>query len=167
MTLRLETRGKNYTLSIDGDSYTAIAEDDGGQVASGSAQVLQIAPGLYSILFEDGTSVMADVRSGAELDIHAAEHRFSIAVGDRRDRRSSARDSGADGPREVRSQMPGKVIKIFVSDGQTVEAGDGLMVIEAMKMQNETQSPKSGVVRRVAVKEGTAVSAGELLAVVD
>lgn len=62
--------------------------------------------------------------------------------------------------------MPGKVIRVLVAAGDRVEAGQGLMVVEAMKMQNEIRSPKSGSVERLVAKEGQAVTAGEVLCVI-
>ena len=60
--------------------------------------------------------------------------------------------------------MPGKVVRVLVQTRDRVEAGQGLMVVEAMKMQNEIKSPKSGVVERILVAEGQAVNSGEVLA---
>jgi len=62
--------------------------------------------------------------------------------------------------------MPGKVVRLLVKAGDHVEAGQGLLVVEAMKMQNEIRSPKSGIVERVFAKEGQPVNAGEVLAIV-
>ena len=62
--------------------------------------------------------------------------------------------------------MPGKVIRVLVSAGDVVEAGQGLIVVEAMKMQNEIRSPKAGKIERVLAREGQAVSAGETLLVI-
>jgi biotin carboxyl carrier protein len=62
--------------------------------------------------------------------------------------------------------MPGKIARVLVKPGDAVEAGQGLLVVEAMKMQNEIRSPKSGTVERVLVAEGQAVNAGEALCVV-
>jgi biotin carboxyl carrier protein len=61
--------------------------------------------------------------------------------------------------------MPGKIVRVLVAAGQKVESGQGLLVIEAMKMQNEIRSPKSGTVERLA-QQGQTVNAGEVLAVV-
>jgi biotin carboxyl carrier protein len=59
--------------------------------------------------------------------------------------------------------MPGKVIRILVSAGETVEADQGLVVVEAMKMQNEIRAPKAGRIERIFIREGQAVAAGEVL----
>jgi biotin carboxyl carrier protein len=62
--------------------------------------------------------------------------------------------------------MPGKIVRVLVRAGDRVEAGQGLLVVEAMKMQNEIRSPKSGTIERVLAEEGQAVNAGEVLCVV-
>ena len=63
--------------------------------------------------------------------------------------------------------MPGKIVRVLVEAGEKVEAGQGLLVVEAMKMQNEIRSPKSGTVERLLAKEGQPVNAGEVLAWID
>lgn len=63
--------------------------------------------------------------------------------------------------------MPGKVVRVLVSTGVEVEAGTGVLVVEAMKMQNEIKSPKKGTVQRILVGEGSAVNAGDILAIVE
>src|SRR5437667_185485 len=70
----------------------------------------------------------------------------------------------SEGRRQISAPMPGKVVRVLVQTGDRVEAGQGLMVVEAMKMQNEIKSPKSGVVERILVAEGQAVNSGEVLA---
>jgi acetyl/propionyl-CoA carboxylase alpha subunit len=75
--------------------------------------------------------------------------------------------AGTDGPRSVKAPMPGRVVRVLVEAGQEVEEGQALVVIEAMKMQNELKSPKAGRVARVAVGVGDTVGAGEVLAVVE
>ena len=67
----------------------------------------------------------------------------------------------------LKAAMPGKVVRVLVQEGDAVEAGHGVIVVEAMKMQNEVKSPKSGVVVKVSVAEGATVNAGEVLAVVE
>lgn len=72
----------------------------------------------------------------------------------------------AEGRQQITAPMPGKVVRLLVKAGDTVEAGQGLLVVEAMKMQNEIRSPKRGEVERVLVVEGQAVNAGEVLCAV-
>jgi biotin carboxyl carrier protein len=73
----------------------------------------------------------------------------------------------AEGRQQITAPMPGKVVRILKNAGVAVEAGEGLLVVEAMKMQNEIRSPKRGKVEKILVKEGQAVNAGEVLAWVD
>ncbi len=63
--------------------------------------------------------------------------------------------------------MPGKIVRVLVTEGTEVEAGAGILVVEAMKMQNEVKSPKKGTVQKILVREGAAVNAGEVLAIVE
>jgi len=72
----------------------------------------------------------------------------------------------AEGRQQIVAPMPGKVVRLLVKAGDHVEAGQGLLVVEAMKMQNEIRSPKSGTLERVLAKEGQPVNAGEVLCVV-
>jgi biotin carboxyl carrier protein len=74
---------------------------------------------------------------------------------------------GQQGTAEVRAPMPGKVIRVLVKDGDSVTANQGIVVMEAMKMQNEIKSPKNGIVKRIGVTTGSAVNSGDLLAEVE
>ncbi|HZV60180.1 MAG TPA: biotin/lipoyl-containing protein, partial [Candidatus Eremiobacteraceae bacterium] len=69
-----------------------------------------------------------------------------------------------DGRQQITAPMPGKIVRVLVKEGEQVEVGQGLLVVEAMKMQNEIRSPKNGKVERVHVKEGQTVNSGEILA---
>jgi biotin carboxyl carrier protein len=79
--------------------------------------------------------------------------------------RRGGTDAALSGPLEVRAIIPGRVVAVAVADGDTVEAGQQLLVIEAMKMQNELRSPRAGTVERVAVGIGQTVELGALLVV--
>jgi biotin carboxyl carrier protein len=63
--------------------------------------------------------------------------------------------------------MPGKIVRVLVSQGDAVEAGAGVLVVEAMKMQNEIKSPKKGTIQKIMVGEGAAVNPGDVLAIVE
>jgi pyruvate carboxylase subunit B len=71
------------------------------------------------------------------------------------------------GPASVQSPMPGKVVKVLVAVGDEVKAGQGVVVVEAMKMENELKAPKDGKVKAISVKEGQPVEAGQTLATLD
>ncbi|MEM6733979.1 MAG: biotin/lipoyl-containing protein [Myxococcota bacterium] len=82
-------------------------------------------------------------------------------------RRSQESLAGLDGPTEISSPMPGKVVAVLVKDGDEVTEGQGLVVVEAMKMENELRSPKNGVVRKMGAEEGDAVDGGAILCIVE
>ena len=72
-----------------------------------------------------------------------------------------------DGLAEIRTAMPGKVVRLLFEIGASVEKGDGVLVVEAMKMQNELKSPKAGIVKTIKVSEGDTVAAGDVLATIE
>jgi biotin carboxyl carrier protein len=93
---------------------------------------------------------------------------FDVEVRDPRSFRARKRGAGLDeGPQKITSPMPGKVVRVLAPEGTEVEAGQGVIVIEAMKMQNEMKSPKKGRVLKILSPEGAAVNAGDGLAIVE
>lgn len=76
-------------------------------------------------------------------------------------------DGQADGLAEIKTMMPGKVVRLIAAIGDAVEKGDAVLVVEAMKMQNDLKAPKAGVVKEFRVDEGATVSAGDVLAVIE
>ena len=126
------------------------------------ADWVRIGPGIYSILI-DGRSY--DVRvnhSGAvpDYDVRVGDEAFRVGVRDPRSRRQAAGAGGTTGPQEITAPMPGKIVKLLVSEGAEVEADQGLLVMEAMKMQNELRAPRAGRVERIHASEGTGVETG-------
>ena len=165
----------NYEIVINGArriaQFTPSPEDtslakftvDGREV---DADATRISRGVYSILL-DGKSLEVTVEEtpgGLLVRANGREYRVEIV-----DPRSWRRARGAgielEGRQLLVAPMPGKVVRVLVKAGQKVEAGQGLLVIEAMKMQNEIRSPKSGTVEKLA-PEGQTVNAGEVLAIV-
>ncbi len=92
-------------------------------------------------------------------------------LADLRDPRSLRSRRGADvdekGPRKLLAPMPGKVVRVLIGEQQAVEAGQSILVVEAMKMQNEIKSPKKGTVQKIVAAEGANVNAGDVLAIVE
>jgi biotin carboxyl carrier protein len=124
----------------------------------------------------DLLSLLIDGRS-YQVDIHTDKDRHEVLVDgehfefDLFDERKALLKKnaalGVEGVQEIRTSMPGKVVKILAAEGAKVEQGQGLVVVEAMKMENEIRSPKAGTVKKVGVEEGQAVEAGALLVVVE
>lgn len=82
-------------------------------------------------------------------------------------RKAQEQASGPEGPAAITSPMPGKVVEVFVEDGQEVQEGQGLLVIEAMKMENELRAPRSGVVKQLGTQKGATVEGGVALCVIE
>lgn len=165
MKFEIQIAGRTRVVELTRNSDTWRIALDGKEA---DADAMQIAPGVFSILLDGqsyGVRVTPEV-NGA-LKLQSGEHEFAAEVADPRawrGRRHGAVE--AKGRQQVVAPMPGKVVRVLVAAGEKVEAGQGLLVVEAMKMQNEVRSPKSGVVERLMVKEGQAVNAGEVLVVI-
>jgi biotin carboxyl carrier protein len=123
-------------------------------------------PGVYSVLL-DGRSYDAfveDTPSGLVVTIEG--HRFELDIRDPRSRSRKTAGAGSDAVQSILSPMPGKVIRVLAAPGDEVLPGQGIVVVEAMKMQNELKSNRKGRVLSVPAQEGATVTAGELLATI-
>ena len=137
-----------------------------GEGPESAAQVETPEPGVYSILM-NGRCFDAHVEeSPSGLIVVIDGYRFEIEVHDPR-RRSRRPASHGDIGRDVVAPMPGKVIRVLIAPGDAVLAGQGLVVVEAMKMQNELKAQRDGRVASVSAREGATVAAGELLATLE
>jgi biotin carboxyl carrier protein len=93
---------------------------------------------------------------------------FGVKLRDPRSLRSRSQAAGGEkGPRKIFAPMPGRVVRLLVAESSEVEAGQGIIVVEAMKMQNEIKSPKKGIVKRILAIPGAAVNPGDVLAIVE
>jgi biotin carboxyl carrier protein len=132
------------------------------------AQVESPEPGVYSILM-NGRSYEAFVedRPGGGVVVVIDGYRFEIDVHDPRRWTRKAGGRGGAGVQQITAPMPGKVVRVLISPGDTVAVGQGLIVVEAMKMQNELKASRAGTVIAVPAKEGATVAAGETLATIE
>ena len=130
------------------------------------AEVEVIGPRTYSILVGTRSYEVKIEERGHDFVVAVNDRRFEIAIQD--PRRSRGHAGGIDsGSRDIVSPMPGKVIRVLVAAGEEVHPGQGLLVVEAMKMQNEIKAPGAGKIKAVHVSEGSAVAAGEVMVVVE
>jgi biotin carboxyl carrier protein len=131
------------------------------------ADAAEIPPDTYSILLA-GRLFEVQVRSTRDgLLAICGGQEFPVHVRDPRSWRGAQGPLPvAEGRQQVTAPMPGKVVRVLIAAGQTVEASQGLVVVEAMKMQNEIKAPKAGRIERLFVKENDTVGAGEPLAVI-
>ncbi len=168
MNLRIEVDGEDYTLDLRRDgAQSEYALQGVTGAASGAASVAQVMPGVFSVLLGHRSITVSVKANGDNVEVWNGSHRHVISITDARNRSAKNKKHGAAGPMEVRAQMPGKVIKLLVPLGATVQAGQGLIVVEAMKMQNEMKSPKDGIVAKIRAVEGATIAAGEALMVVE
>ncbi|HEV7553760.1 MAG TPA: biotin/lipoyl-containing protein [Candidatus Angelobacter sp.] len=124
--------------------------------------------GVLSLLLDGRSYEVKQETVGAETRVVVGHERFSASVRDPRSFRSRRRAGVAEeGVMKVKAPMPGKVVRVLVGVGTQVELGQSVIVIEAMKMQNELKAPKKGVVKKISVAEGAAVDAGQALAEVE
>jgi biotin carboxyl carrier protein len=123
---------------------------------------------VLSLLIEGKAHQIRRERLSSEIRIWVGDHSFAAEVNDPRSlRHRKSRADGGKGPRQLVAPMPGKVVRFLVGENSPVEAGQGVVVVEAMKMQNEIKSPKKGIVLKLAVVEGATVNAGDVLAIVE
>ena len=163
--------GKNYRLEIERAEGRWSCRLDGHEVAVDAVLArpdvlsLRIGQQAYEIKSE---RVAGDKDKDKDHDWHVwvGSARFACKVRDPRALRSRARAADDHGPRKLTAPMPGKVVRVLVREGDAVEAGTGVLVVEAMKMQNEIKSPKKGTIQKMLAAEGVAVNAGDVLAIV-
>ena len=168
MKLTAETENGSLPIEFrrDGDRVSAVI--DGREY---DLDVSEPEPGVFLFkhegrIFEASTIRDPAARSAFTVSLKGREHSVSI-VDAKRLRGSGSGDSQADGFAEIKTAMPGKVVRVLAAEGDAVEKGDGIVVVEAMKMQNELKSPITGTVKTVTAIEGATVSAGEVLATIE
>lgn len=172
--LREDSRKSEHRLSIESPSdgkgcrEKLLFSIDGKPLESDCAE---ISPGHYSILI-DGRSYEARVSPAPDSApgqadtwlVTIAEHDFHVQLRDPRMRRFAAEQAAVDhGPVDLLAPMPGKIVRILVGPDEEVAQDQGLVVIEAMKMQNELRAPRAGRVTAVHVREGAGIEAGARL----
>jgi biotin carboxyl carrier protein len=165
-----------YDVSIDGTVYRLdLALDsetrrwrclvDGREV---QMDAVLPQPDVLSVLIEGKAYQIRRERIESEVLIWVGDQACTAEVRDPRSLRGrKTRADAGKGPRHLVASMPGKVVRFLVSENSAVEAGQGVVVVEAMKMQNEIKSPKKGIVLKLSVAEGAAVNAGDVLAIVE
>ena len=121
-----------------------------------------LAEGRYSLLLDGSSFDVTVQRFPTHYSVTVNGVPFEVALRDPKQlRHQTGAGEDSAGPASVASPMPGRLVKLLVAEGDSVKAGQGVAVVEAMKMQNELTAPKSGTVEKLCVVEGQAVNAGE------
>lgn len=127
---------------------------------------VKVEPGVWSLL--DGSVHMEArvTRQGDSYMVNVRGRRIAIRIEDPREWSGSGTGKADSGIAKILSPMPGKVVRVLVAQGDSVEKGQGLVVVEAMKMQNEMKSPLAGTVQQVQAQVGATVKANQMLVIV-
>jgi biotin carboxyl carrier protein len=171
MKLKAQSTGPEHDISLSLASDRAVVEVDGRRY---DLEIRELAPGEYLLVngpsvFKCRVEAKRDRTSPGELfEVMLHGRNYDVSVVDPK-RLRSGQSAGAhhQGAAEIVSPMPGKIVRVLVEAGAQVEAGAGVVVVEAMKMQNEMKAPKAGTVVSINAKEGATVNAGDVLAVIE
>jgi len=170
MTFEIELAGVRRAVSIERDGPGRFRV-----VLDGAAHtVLAERAGEYglSVIVDEGSRISREVSVApgsvsGEVLVGFAGRTTPVTINGRRRRATADASAHADGLQAVAAPMPGRVVRVLVALGDDVAARQGVVVVEAMKMENELRSPKAGRVREVSVTPGTLVEAGRVLVVIE
>ncbi len=160
---------RRLDLLVDGKHW--VVETGPGTCVIGGRQCtvdsVDLGRGGQSVII-DGIqhTVHVVAQQSGSCDVAVDGKTVAVHVQDPRSLQGRSTSARSGGPREVRSPMPGKILAVHVSRHDHVERGQALVVVEAMKMQNELRAPREGTVRAVNVRHGDSVSSGDVLVVV-
>ena len=161
-------------VNFDGRLHKVVLMPDGAVEVDGKpvpADIRTLSPGVLSILLAlpDGTtrSFRCIADAGDDPAVLIDGRRIPYRIADPRSLRAVSASATQSGPRPLKSPMPGRIVRVLVGPGETVEAGQGCVVIEAMKMQNELKAPKAGVIARLSATVGETVAAGATLLIIE
>jgi biotin carboxyl carrier protein len=164
MKLIAELNNEKHEIEFKRDGEKVSASVDGREYA---LEASQVEPNVYLLKYENQIfPVYVAPTEPAFTDI--GNHSFEIKISDpKRLRGAGAAAGNADGTVEIKTAMPGKVVRVVAEQGAEIKQGESVLVVEAMKMQNEMKSPKDGIVKEIRVAEGATVNAGDVLAIIE
>lgn len=145
--------GERYEVALDGRTH--------------SVELVVAGSGLFALLCEDGRSyaVAGQKLAGDRYRVSLGDRDFEVHLRDPLEREIASAASAVAGPQEVRAPIPGKVVRVDVAEGDEVNAGQALLVLEAMKMENQICAEGAGIVASVLVSPGGTVEGGQVLIV--
>lgn len=164
MTYEVTIDGNNHRLELNRADGGWSCRLDGRDV---EVDAVLVRPDVLSLRVGRQVYEVKCERIAGGLQLWVGSARFAAEVRDPRSLRGRTRTADHSGARKLAASMPGKVVRLLAIEGAEVEAGAGVVVVEAMKMQNEIKSPKKGKIQKILVSEGTPVNAGDILAIVE
>jgi biotin carboxyl carrier protein len=160
---RIGQHAARLDIEREGDVYRFRLGADYQQ----SAHLIEVEPELFSVLI-DGRSYEARVEPSSDgVWISMRGERLHVSITDPRQWSPNNTGARSEQRENIIAAMPGKIVRVLVSPGDAVEPGQGVLVVEAMKMQNEMKSRRHGRVVSIPVREGETVSAGAVLAIIE
>lgn len=162
MKLNAELSGEKHEIELtrDGERISARVDDREYEL-----EASEVEPNVY--LFKYNNQIF-EIYVAPNGIVNLGNHQLEISVTDpKRLRSSGASQARADGIAEIKTAMPGKLVRVLTEVGAEIKQGDGVLVVEAMKMQNEMKAPKDGVVKEIRFAEGATVNAGDILAIIE
>jgi biotin carboxyl carrier protein len=168
MKLKAELAGTEHALELQRYGARVVAAVDSRRY---ELLVREIEPGVYLLqlgerVYECHVRTVDSVRGVREVSVRRQEFQVTL-IDPKRLSHTQAAGVLATGREAIIAPMPGRVVRLLVEAGSRVEAGVGVIIVEAMKMQNEMKSPKAGVVVSMNMEEGATVNAGDVLAVIE
>jgi len=168
MKLITEINNEKHELTLKQTGEKVLAEIDGRTY---ELEASEPEPNVYLLkhdnkIFE--VFVSPNEKPNEPFQVNIANQHFEIKISDpKRLRGISAEMGEIEGIAEIKTAMPGKVVRVLVEQGAAVQTGDGIIVVEAMKMQNEMKAPKDGIIKEIRFSEGATVNAGDVLAIIE
>jgi biotin carboxyl carrier protein len=168
MRLNAEVEGERFSVEVRREGARVLAEVGGRRY---ELEAHGVGAGEYMLL-SDGRVYECRVGrardGGSPLSVTVGAREYEVTLTDpKRLRGAGVAHAHDSGRAQVTAPMPGKIVRVLVEAGQQVEAGQGVVVVEAMKMQNELKSPKGGAVAELRAEPGATVNAGDVLVVIE
>ena len=166
MKLRAEIAGEELALEVRREGGRVFAEVGGRRY---ELEAHGVGEGEYLLLHEGRVyECRVEPASAGAVEVRVGGRSYEVALADPKRLRGARASAAHDGGRaQLAAQMPGRVVRVLVEAGQEVEAGQPVVVVEAMKMQNEMKSPKAGTVAEVRAQPGATVNPGDVLVVIE
>lgn len=168
MKLIAELNHEKHEIEIKRDGEKVFAEIDG---RSYELEASEPEPNVYLLknegkIYEIFVSPQGSAGEPFQVRVKGSEFEINL-IDPKRLRGAGLGTEHGEGVAEIKTAMPGKVVRILVEEGAEIKTGDGVIVVEAMKMQNEMKSPKDGMVKEIRFPEGATVNAGDILAIIE
>ncbi len=168
MKLQAELDNEKHEIEIKRDGEKVFARVDDREY---NLEASEVEPNVYLLKNENKiyeVFVSPQTNQNEPLQVKVKNQEFEINLIDpKRLRGVGGSSEQTDGIAEIKTAMPGKLVRILVEAGAEIKQGEPVLVVEAMKMQNEMKSPKDGTVKEIRFSEGATVNAGDVLAIIE